>query len=166
MARFLSKAMFSEITRRWHTLTLYQRFEQVVALVLTAMISLVVVVAMVYLVINVFHLLVVRAGDPFDYRVFQGVFEMILTVLIALEFNHTIVQAMEQRKSIIQVKSVLLIALLVLVRKFIVLDPDDFDPLLIGSLALAVLTIGVVYWLMRERDDRIESSGGEGHRQP
>lgn len=156
MARFVNRAMFAEVTQRWHKLTHYQRFERVIALILTVVISAVVLVAMYHLVVNVFSLLLLTAGDPFDYRIFQQVFVMILTVLIAMEFNHTIVRAMEENKSIIQVKAVLLIALLVLVRKFIVLDTEDLDPWVVASLAFAVLTIGIVYWLMRERDDRIQ----------
>ena len=146
---------YRETLEGWAELSLYQRFEQLVALVLTTVISVVVVFALYYLVVEIFGLLFLRLRDPFDFRIFQLVFEMILTVLIAMEFNHSIVRTMQRRESIIQFKIVLLIALLALVRKFIVLDYEIADPMLIASLAVALLAIGGVYWLMRERDDRL-----------
>ena len=158
MARHTLRMMFRETLANWEELSGYQRFEQIVAVLLTVMISAVVVFAMFYLVWNVFTLLVVRALDPFDYRVFQAVFEMILVVLIAMEFNNSIVRAMARRASIIQVKTVLLIAILALVRKFIILETDAIDAWVVVSLSLALLAVGVVYWLMRERDDRLEAS--------
>jgi hypothetical protein len=44
---------------------------------------------------------------------------MIMTLLIAMEFNHSIVQAMDRLHRIIQVKTVVLISILALARKFI-----------------------------------------------
>jgi uncharacterized membrane protein (DUF373 family) len=58
-----------------------------------------------------------------------------------------------RRGSIIQVKTVVLIALLALSRKFIILGPDK-EYGTIAALAGAALALGIVYWLLRERDDR------------
>ncbi len=54
-----------------------------------------------------------------------------------------------------QVKTVVLIALLALSRKFIVLDSKVTEAQTIAALALATLVLGIVYWLLRERDDRL-----------
>jgi len=56
---------------------------------------------------------------------------------------------------VIQTKIVLLIALLALARKFIVLDLSSTGPTELFGLAAVTLALGVTYWLMRERDDRI-----------
>ena len=61
-----------------------------------------------------------------------------------------------RRESIVQVKTVVLIALLALSRKFIILDTDTTGPATIAALAAAMLVLGIVYWLLRERDDRQE----------
>jgi uncharacterized membrane protein (DUF373 family) len=53
---------------------------------------------------------------------------------------------------------VLLIALLALARKVIVMDLVDVDTAQTGALAALVLALGVSYWLMRERDDRVAAS--------
>ena len=62
---------------------------------------------------------VINPGDP---QVFQGLFGMVLTVLIALEFKHTLLVVKHHRRAIVQVRAVVLIALLALVRRFIILD--------------------------------------------
>ncbi|MFA5922357.1 MAG: phosphate-starvation-inducible PsiE family protein [Methylococcaceae bacterium] len=53
-----------------------------------------------------------------------------------------------------KVKTVILIAILAISRKFIILDVDKYPPSTIIALSASVLSLGVVYWLMRERDDR------------
>jgi len=92
--------------------------------------------------------------DPLDQKAFQAVFGEVLTLLIALEFNHTLQYVVAREQSIIQTKVVLLIALLAMARKFIVLDLQDMSPGLLLGLAAVTLVLGVTYWLMRERDDR------------
>ena len=49
----------------------------------------------------------------------------------------------------------LLIALLAIARKFIVLDLGSVDAAHLG-LAAITLGLGIAYWLIRERDDRID----------
>ncbi|WP_437177169.1 phosphate-starvation-inducible PsiE family protein [Klebsiella pneumoniae] len=57
------------------------------------------------------------------------------------------------RDSIIQVKTVILIGLIALARKFVILDPET-GPAKVAALAGATLALGATYWLLRERDDR------------
>jgi len=86
--------------------------------------------------------------------VFQTIFGMIMTLLIAMEFKHSILQVLERKAHIIQVKTVLLIALLALARKFIILDAKEMEAIKIMALALCVVALGIAYWLIRERDER------------
>ena len=144
-----------EWKKQWPTLTLFQRFESSVALVLTALIALVVLVALYRLTVSVVSGLVLGILDPLDPAVFQSIFGEILTLLIALEFNHSLQLVVTREQSIIQTKVVLLIGLLALTRKFIALDLKEVEPGLLFGLAAMALALGSVYWLMRERDDRI-----------
>jgi uncharacterized membrane protein (DUF373 family) len=141
--------------REWAVMSFYERFEQLVALALSGVIAVIVVVSLLQLVQVVFTLLVLDAFNPLDHKVFQTVFGMIMTLLIAMEFKHSIIRVALRRDSIIQVKTVVLIALLALSRKFVILDPD-IGPGKIAALAGATLALGVVYWLLRERDDRLQ----------
>ena len=136
----------------WPGLTFYERFEQIVALSLAALISVVIAAALFHLTIRIVVLLVSGLVDPAEQSVFQGLFGMILTVLIALEFNHSILSVLERKQSIIQVRTVVLIALLALVRKFIILDVSHTEPLTIVGLAAAILALGLVHWFVRDQD--------------
>ncbi|GLS61363.1 hypothetical protein GCM10007887_40710 [Methylobacterium haplocladii] len=143
---------FKEVRAAWSTLTFYERFEEIVALILTALIGLVVVAAVLNLTYRIVMLLVVGLLDPAEHSVFQAVFGMIFTVLIALEFNHSILGVLKRGDSIIQVRTVILIALLALARKFIILDATKVEPLTIIGLAAAILALGAVHWLVRDQD--------------
>ncbi|WP_442863097.1 phosphate-starvation-inducible PsiE family protein [Calidifontimicrobium sp. SYSU G02091] len=140
-------------------MSFYERFEQIIALVLSAVIAVIVVVSMIQLIGTVFRLLLLDAFNPLDHATFQTVFGMIMTLLIAMEFKHSIVKVALRRESIIQVRTVVLIALIALARKFVILDPDT-SPAKIAALSGAALALGVVYWLMRDRDDRAARTQG------
>jgi uncharacterized membrane protein (DUF373 family) len=146
---------FEQLRDDWKVLGIYQRFESLVALVLTLVIGLIIVVALYQLIATVLNGLLLGVLDPLEPAVFQTVFGEVLTVLIALEFNHTLQFVVARHQSIIQTKVVLLIALLALARKFIVLDFDKTTPGQLFGLAAIALALGIVYWLMRERDDRV-----------
>jgi uncharacterized membrane protein (DUF373 family) len=142
------------ITEQWPALTFYQRFESVVALALTLIITLVILTALYHLIVQVVGGLIFGALNPLEPPIFQAVFGEIMTVLIALEFNHTLQYVVSREQSIIQTKTVLLIALLSLARKFIILDLSKTTTDELLALAAVTLTVGITYWLMRERDDR------------
>jgi uncharacterized membrane protein (DUF373 family) len=91
-------------------------------LFLTLVIALIILVALFRLTSSVITGLLFGALDPLDPGIFQSVFGEILTLLIALEFNHTLQYVVKRQQSIIQTQVVHLIALLEIARKFIVLD--------------------------------------------
>lgn len=141
-----------ETRKAWPGLSLYERFEEGVVVVLTGLIGLVVVAAVINLCFRVIVLVIFGLLDPAEHSVFQAVFGMIFTVLIALEFNHSILSVLHRQESIIQLRTVILIALLALARKFIILDASKTEPLTIIGLAAAVLALGAVHWLVRDQD--------------
>ena len=140
----------------------YERFEHVVAFILSLIIAVVIALALLQLLARVVPVLLSRAIDPLDHEVFQGLFGMIMTLLIALEFKHSIIRVALRRESIVQVKTVVLIALLAMSRKFIILDSGATEPETIAALALATLVLGAVYWLLRDREDRLQETRGAG----
>ncbi len=140
---------------QWSVLTFYQRFETAVALALTVIVSAVILVAAYRLIAGVAAGLVFGALNPLDHKIFQQVFGEIMTLLIALEFNHTLQYVVKREQSIIQTKTVLLIALLALARKFIILDLKEIGADQMIALAAITVALGITYWLMRERDDRL-----------
>jgi uncharacterized membrane protein (DUF373 family) len=145
---------WKETRQAWPLLGFYERFEQIVSLVLTLLISIVIIAALVNLVFKIVLLVMLNVVDPADQAVFQTIFGMIMTVLIALEFKHSVIGVLERRNNIVQVKTVVLIALLALVRKFIIIDASHVEPSTLIGLALATLALGCVYWLIREQERR------------
>ena len=150
--------LLAETREQWRLLTLYERFEQVVAIVLSLVIAMVIALALVQLLIRIVPLLVTGAIDPLDHEVFQTLFGMVMTLLIAMEFKHSIIRVALRRSSVVQVKTVVLISLIALSRKFVILDTNATSASTIAALAGATLVLGVVYWLLRERDDRLSDA--------
>lgn len=142
---------------QWRVLSFYERFERIVAHILSAVISMIIIVSLWQLIRAVVLLLVSGALNPLDHGMFQTVFGMVITLLIAMEFKHSITRVMLRRDHIVQVKTVILVALLAIARKFIILDPMS-EPAQIAALAAALVALGTVYWLMRQRDDPVDAA--------
>jgi len=86
----IASARWRRLKTDWAVQSYYQRFESSIAFVLTLVIGLIIVVALYRLTVGVIAGLLFGALDPLDQRVFQSVFGDIMTLLIALEFNHTL----------------------------------------------------------------------------
>src|SRR3984885_5843715 len=138
----------SDLRSKWKTLSLYERFEQTVVSLLTLVIAIIIALATWQLLLHTIKLVGSHVVDPADSQVFQGLFGMVLTVLIALEFKHTLLVVKHHRRAIVQVRAVVLIALLALVRRFIILDLYQTTPNVIAALAGAALALGLVFSLV------------------
>ncbi len=135
-------------------MSLYDRFEHAIMLVLTAAVVVLVALATVHLVAAIAMTLIDDRLNPADPATFQRVFGMFFTVVIGLEFKHSLVTT-GGLESVVRARSIILIGMLATVRKFIVLDLGTVDALELFAIAAAVLSLGVVYWLVRDQDGKI-----------
>ena len=150
---------FADFRAQWTPLTAYQRFEHAVVLILSTLIAIVVVAAVWHLILKiVIGLVLSDQFDPTDYGVFQAIFGMIFTVIIALEFKKSLLVVAERASSIVQVRTVIVIALLAIVRKIIILDLSTTDAAKLLALAAAMLALGAVYWLVQSADKKSRAS--------
>jgi uncharacterized membrane protein (DUF373 family) len=149
---------WSHLRRDWLALTVYQRFEALIAWLLTGIIGTVVVVALFRLSIEVVDTLVLRGLNPLEHSVFQRVFGEIMTVLIALEFNHSLHYNISPRHGVVHAKLVVLIAALAIARKIIVADLAQISAPMIAALGVLMLSLGATYRLMREPGRRPNST--------
>ena len=132
--------------KNFKLLSLYQQFEHIVVLILTAFIAIIVVAALWSLSLKILFGLVLSGSlDPSDYAIFQAVFGMIFTVIIALEFKKSLLVVAERHDSVVQIRSVVIIALLAICRKIIILDLTETDAWHILAFAAAIVALGVVY---------------------
>jgi len=154
------KKEFSDLQLAFEPLTLYGKFEHICVMALTALIAVIIVFAIWHLALKILYSIMSSTFDPTDYEVFQTVFGMIFTVIIALEFKRSLLVLAERHDSVIQVRSVLLIALLAVVRKLIILDIAHTEALNLLALAAAIIALGAAYWLVRNsaRDAIVRSS--------
>jgi uncharacterized membrane protein (DUF373 family) len=146
----------TETTReRWRGLSFYQWFEHGVVLILTGLIAVVIVAAVWSLALKILSGLILSGSfDPTEHGVFQSVFGMIFTVIIALEFKRSLLLVTERKETVIQVRAVILIAMLAVLRKLIIFDISVSDAPQLFGLAAAALSLGIVYWLVRDQDRR------------
>lgn len=144
--------------------TVYNRFTAIIATVLLVGTGLVILFALGSFLISLVELL----GDwnrALDYLTFQRLFERILAVVIALELAHSVEQMATGRRGVVQLRTVVLIGILAVVRKLIVLDIENTDGTFLLGLGATVLALGAVYtatYFCSARFDAVEDPGEGG----
>jgi uncharacterized membrane protein (DUF373 family) len=129
--------------------TIYEGFEHLVILALNFIVAVIVGIALVQLFEQTLPLVLRGALNPLDRAAFESIFSGIFTLIIALEFRHSIARAADGREHVVQVRTVVLIALLAISRKFVILDTATTSAATIAALAAVTVVLGVVYWLLR-----------------
>jgi len=145
--------MIDRYMKIWRELGFYERFEQIAAIFLSILISIIVFFACIQITIEVYEL-VIQKDDLTAPDTFRNLFAGILTVLIALEFNHSIIQVIERKQSIVQVRIVVQIAILAVVRKFILLDLSKTEAMVLIGLGVVVFSLAALHWAVKYTDSR------------
>lgn len=145
-----------KLKRLWPEMSLFERFEYLVMLFVSFILAVIILVALMRLVENVYALVLEQMTDNTGFKAFQATFGMLLTLLIAFEFRNSINAMLEGKGLLIQVKIVVLIAIIALARKFLVLDAKEYDAGIMAAYGFIALSLGVVYWLLckRESEDK------------
>src|SRR5262249_47805764 len=132
-----------QLRKEWASFTSYERFEQIVSRIIMLFVALVIVYALILTgmeLIRDFQL-----GLSFlEQEMLQAIFGSILTILILLEFNHSIAVALANRSGVIQVRTVVLLTILVIARKLILLDFKAATIEQLAGLAGTALALGVL----------------------
>ena len=140
-------------TAKWPKLPSYGQFERIALGSVLVMLAVITVYAIIFAAIKILSDLALEEAF-LDKAALQDTFGLILTIVILLEFNHSIFVALTQGSGAVQTRIVVLIAVLVIARKLMLKDFDaiDFQTLLgYGGLLLA---LGVLYWLICDGDRR------------
>ncbi len=139
--------------KRWRPHKLYDQFEMMISAILLVIIGLIIIYSTTIMVITLIG--DIHAGVDFsDQNAMKDTFGLILSILILIEFNHSIALAMRRRSGVLEVRVVILISIIVIARKLILLDyaKTGLDTLLgLGGLALS---LGVLYWLLSDIERR------------
>lgn len=127
----------------------YQWFERLMVAALTLLVSISVVMTIVHAGYELFHVMG-KGPHNFGHDQFVTVFGAFMTVLIALEFNHTVLPEISTGKPIVKVRAVILVALLALARKLVLVDYHQEDYTALIGLAVLVLSATAAYWVVRK----------------
>ena len=141
-----------KMKERWPELSIFERFEYIVMLFVSFILTIVILVALYRFTENVIQLAISQFTDRTEFKSFQVTFGMLLTLLIAFEFRNSISAVMEGKGLLIQVKIVVLIAIVALARKILVLGPNEYEAGMLAAYALITLSLGVIYWLLGKRN--------------
>ncbi len=112
------------------------------------LISIMILAASWGLAVETYHLVLHGAFDTLDHKAFQAAFGMIMTLLIAIEFNHTNMHVFLKSSREIIVKTVAMVSILAVARQFIVFEIELTSPLVIAALAFLLVTLSLVYWII------------------
>lgn len=141
---------FEGLKRRWKDLAPYELFEQITSRIVMFFISIVIVYSLILMGIELSEQL--GLGLTFiENESLRDVFGSILTILILIEFNHSIAVALSKKSGILQARPIVLITILVIARKVILIDFNTatFEQLIaISGMAVA---FGLLYWLITAR---------------
>ena len=140
----------------------YQWFEKLVIAALTVLVALSVIltlaqsgVALYKVVISDTHLL--------NHDAFIKVFGTFMTVLIALEFNHTVLADITVKAPLVKVRAVILVALLALSRKVVLVDFKEVEYTSMIGLAVLIVAVAAAYYVLRREDEVVrEIHASEG----
>jgi uncharacterized membrane protein (DUF373 family) len=136
-----------------HFHRLYDQFEMMISAILLIVISAIIIYTTAIMVVTL--IADIDAGIHFtDQNALKETFGLILSILILIEFNHSIALAMRRRSGVLQVRVIILISIIVIARKLILLDyaKTGIDTLLgLGGLALS---LGALYWLLSDIERR------------
>lgn len=144
---------------------MYTRFERIVAGVLLAGMVVVILLATFSFLRTTGTTVLEWRGD-LAYGTFQTLFDRVLAAIIALELAHSVHMMVKGKHGFTQVKTVLLIGVLAIVRKLILLEVSGTSGLFLLGLGGAILALGVVFALvhyveMRESEKALPSPGAE-----
>jgi len=137
---------------------LFEFFERLIsALLLIGMVVVIGLAAWSFL-----RLTYIVSSDPLvdiGYVTFQTLFDRLLAAVIALELARSVLLLVEGHRGLMQVRIILVIGLLAVVRKLILIELEAADPALLFALAAAVLALAaslVLIMYMDPKRDRQE----------
>ena len=92
-----------------------------------------------------------NTGATLDYAIFQLLFDRVLAAVIAVELAHSIRQMVLGKHGMAQLRTVVVIGMLAVVRKIITVEVDQTTGLFLIGIASAVIALGAVlvavYWV-------------------
>jgi uncharacterized membrane protein (DUF373 family) len=149
------------LQRDWKQFLSYELFERIASRIVMLFVAIIIVYTLILMAMTLFDH--IKLGPAYiDTESLKDVFGSILSILILIEFNHSIALAISRRSGILQARPIVLITILVIARKVILLDfaTATFEQMIgIGAIALA---FGLLFWLISARPASLPESQSPG----
>jgi uncharacterized membrane protein (DUF373 family) len=145
------------LQRDWKQFLSYETFERIASRIVMFFISIIIVYSIVLMAITLVQQF--RFSSTYlDIESLRDVFGSLLTILILIEFNHSIALALSTRSGILQARPIVLITILVIARKVILLDfaTTTFEQMV--GIAAVALAFGLLFWLISPRSGDLPQS--------
>jgi uncharacterized membrane protein (DUF373 family) len=136
----------------------YARFELLISTALLLLVSVLIIYSTIVLVVTLITQLTNKENFS-DITALKDIFGLVLTVLIMIEFNHSIVLSIRQRIGVLQVRVIVMITIVVIARKLILLDYSTVTWQTLLGLGGLALVLGALYWLLSEVESRRRTAG-------
>jgi Phosphate-starvation-inducible E family len=131
----------------WRNLSHYLYFERIALLLVLLMLSAIAAYAIVFAAVKVANDMLL--GEAFlEKAALQDTFGLLLTIVIVLEFNHSIFIALTERTGAIQARIMVIITILVVARKLMLMDFTALDAQMLLAFGGLLLALGGLYWLI------------------
>ena len=100
-----------------------------------------------------------RLGSEFiEKELLQDTFGSILTVLILLEFTHSVYTSIKKKSVVIEARAIVLIAVIVVARKLILVDFKSATIEQVAAYGGIAVALGVLFWLLGVATERVHDA--------
>jgi uncharacterized membrane protein (DUF373 family) len=130
-------------------MTIIRQIEKIIAYVLLALMTIVVISAVIELAYEIFQSAMNMKKDILlSRKELFGIFGLLLMVLIGLELIACIQMYLEENT--IHADMMLLVALTAVTRKIVILDATDTDPISLFGIGFLILVLSLGYYLIHK----------------
>ena len=149
---------------RWGNFSYYLQFERIALALVMLMLSAITVYAIVITATKLVGDMLL--GEAFlDQAALKDTFGLILTILILLEFNHSVYVALTEHSGAIQARILVLITILVIARKLMLMDFTTIESQTLLGFGGLLLALGGLYWLISNGDRHQREISAEAREQ-
>ncbi len=140
---------------------IYVRFERAMAFLILAGMVVVIGLTIYSFGLSLLSILGAPPGE-LGYEVFQTLFDRVLAAVIALEIAHSIREMVTGRHGRAQLRTVIVIGMLAVIRKLVVLDVDATSGVFLAGLAAVILALGITLVIVNTVAARTEPPAAPG----
>ena len=131
----------------WLESGIYERFQLIIISFVSMIIAVIVSISVIRLLLTIGES-ALTGGDIFTYTFIRDLLGQILLILIALEFGHSLITAANDRRVVFQIRGIVLIGVLAVIRKLILIEVGEVDVMILFGLAATLIGLSALYWVV------------------